>query len=269
MRLSRLSAVLALLTFALGCQSSWKVNTVLQENEKQGDRSWIIPAAQHAEYQIEGYASAPSVNRGEAIRFFVSTDEPAYTLKVFRLGWYSGDGARLLKTVALSGGTQPSCPTDAGTNLVDCNWSNPYVLEIPDNPLDSTDWASGIYLAQLTQNKSGKQNYIPFVVRDDARPADIKFVAGSATWVAYNAGVDTTCMWGEHPKATRTGRARCPSTGLSTADSARESCWAWAMRFHPSGFSNARDTTSPMFGYRCAREERRVTQHQHCISGRT
>src|SRR5713101_3626042 len=37
--------------------------------------------------EIEGYASAVSVNRGEGIMLFVNTKEPSYTLDMFRVGW--------------------------------------------------------------------------------------------------------------------------------------------------------------------------------------
>jgi hypothetical protein len=44
--------------------------------------------------EIEGYASAASVNRGEDIKLFVNTKEPSYTLDVFRIGWYNGRAMR-------------------------------------------------------------------------------------------------------------------------------------------------------------------------------
>jgi hypothetical protein len=195
------------LLLSTGCAGSTPLNPIQQENSKQGDPSWIIPAANHAWYRIEGYASSPSVNRGGSISFFVSTDQPDYTLKIFRLGWYDGVGARLLKTVQLTGVLQPKYTVQPVTNMVDCNWANPYVLNVPYNPVDPTDWASGIYLAQLTQKQSGKQNYIPFVVRDDARSAAIKFVAGFATWVAYNAFGGYSLYVGGDPQVLAT-RAR-------------------------------------------------------------
>jgi hypothetical protein len=161
-------------------------NTVQIENAKQGDPSWLIQASNRAWHRIEGYVSPPSVNRGGSISFFLTTDEPDYVMKIYRLGWYGGDGARLLKTVQLTGIVQPNCSFDASVNLTDCNWKNPYVLNVPYNAADPTDWASGIYLAQLTQNKSGKQSYIPFVVRDDARSSAIRYVTSLLTSHAYN-----------------------------------------------------------------------------------
>lgn len=195
------------LLFSEGCDGGFQPNVIQQENTKTGDPSWVIPVAKHAWYRIQGYASSPSVNRGETIRLFVSTDEPDYTLKVFRMGWYGGQGARLMETVQLTGILQPNFSLLTETSTADCNWKDPYALTIPYNAADSTDWASGLYLAQLTQNQSGKQNYIPFMVRDDARTSDIKFVAGFATWVAYNAWGAGSLYAGGHPQVYAT-RAR-------------------------------------------------------------
>src|SRR5919108_408369 len=72
------------------------------------------------------------------------------------------------------------------TGLVECRWANGYTLTIPNNPLDATDWASGVYLAKLTAGTSGKQSYIIFVVRDDARRSDYLFQSSVTTFQAYN-----------------------------------------------------------------------------------
>jgi hypothetical protein len=170
-----------------GRRTSSDVNVTQLENAKKGDPTWLIPASRRAWHRIEGYVWPPSVNRGGSINFFVTTDEPDYVMKIYRLGWYGGDGARLMATIPISGIVQTNPSLDASVNLADCNWRKPYVLNIPYDPEDPTYWASGMYLAQMTQNKSGKQNYIPFVVRDDARASDVKFVQSILTYHAYNS----------------------------------------------------------------------------------
>src|SRR5205807_1234894 len=70
---------------------------------------------------------------------------------------------------------------------VECRWTNPYVLAIPSTPGDPTDWASGVYLAKLTTGVSGKQSYIIFAVRDDARPSSYLFQSSVTTFQAYNS----------------------------------------------------------------------------------
>jgi hypothetical protein len=136
--------------------------------------------------EIEGYASAVSVNRGEDIKLFVNTKEPNYTLDVFRIGWYNGRGMRrMTSAVRLAGVSQPAPYLDPSSGLIECNWRDPYVLHIP-GAADRDDWPSGIYVARLTAGTSGKQSHIIFVVRDDERPSDLLFQASVTTYQAYN-----------------------------------------------------------------------------------
>jgi hypothetical protein len=48
-----------------------------------------------------------------------------------------------------------------------------------------TSWTSGVLMVQLT-NAQGYQSYLTFVVRDDARRADLLFQQAVATYQAYN-----------------------------------------------------------------------------------
>jgi hypothetical protein len=168
-------------------------NVIQIENAKTAGVTpeWQIPDANYASNQeIEGYASATSVNRGGSINLYVQSADPTYTINIYRIGWYGGNGGRLLAGPILRTRTaQPTCPvTDLATRLVECNWTDPYELPIPNttaDPTDPTDWASGVYLAKLT-GSGGKQSYIIFVVRDDARPAGAMFQTAVTTYAAYN-----------------------------------------------------------------------------------
>lgn len=136
--------------------------------------------------EIEGYASATSVNRGEDIRLYVNTNEPMFTIEVLRLGWYGGQGSRsMMQPVVVMGEKQEDPVIQTYSGLIECNWQNPCVLSIPKS-LDPADWPSGIYVAKLTASASGKQSYIPFVVRDDSRASDLLFQASVNTYQAYN-----------------------------------------------------------------------------------
>jgi len=96
------------------------------------------------------------------------------------MGWYNGQGGRLLQNIGpLDGITQPKPTPDLTTGLIDCNWSSSYTLTVPDT------WTSGIYLAVLT-NEKNYQNYIIFVVRDDASTAALLYQLSIATYQAYN-----------------------------------------------------------------------------------
>ena len=138
---------------------------------------------------IEGYASLTSVNRGGRIKLFVNTASPTYTLDIFRMGYYGGLGARrMMNTVTRPGKVQVIPSPDPATGLVECNWLNPFVLDIP-NDADPTVWMSGIYLVKLTESVGRKQQYIVFTVRDDGRPSELIMAQTVNTYQAYN-------LWG-------------------------------------------------------------------------
>ncbi|BAY43429.1 Ig domain protein group 1 domain protein [Scytonema sp. HK-05] len=161
-------------------------NPITIENMKPGTTDWQLtnPATRR---EIEGYASLTSVNRGNEIKFFVNTKEPSYTMEIFRMGWYAGSGGRQMAPVITRKRVQQPPPlVNEATGLIECNWKDPYVLKIPYNPADPSQWASGVYLAKLTASKSGKQSYIIFVVRDDSRASDILFQSSVTTYQAYN-----------------------------------------------------------------------------------
>jgi len=155
-------------------------NLVQTENAQQGTTGWQIvsPALNH---QIEGYASLTSVNAGGQISFFVNTGESQYRFDMFRLGWYSGVGAReVIGPVTLAGTTQTVPTPDPLTGLAECHWINPYVVSVP------ATWVSGIYIVKLTGLKSGTQSYIPFVVRNDGRLSGYLVQESVTTYQAYN-----------------------------------------------------------------------------------
>jgi hypothetical protein len=155
-------------------------NPVQVENALPGTPGWQLsnPAVNR---EIEGFASLTSVNKGGSIAFSVSTKDSSFNIDIFRTGWYAGVGARLLTTIANLHGVLQTTPTqDPVTRLIECAWPSSYVLSVP------ASWVSGIYLARLTGNPSGKQSWIIFVVRDDSRSSDVTFENSVTTYQAYN-----------------------------------------------------------------------------------
>jgi hypothetical protein len=178
--------LLCVLTGSLGVRSQAPpANPVQIENGRPGTTAWKLTNPALAR-EIEGYASLASVDRGGAIRFFVSTAAPTYTIDVFRLGWYGGTGGRrLLGPIQRTGRVQAMPQPDPATGLIECTWVDPYVLTIPNDP-DPSVWPSGVYVAKLTASGSGRQSYIVFVLRDDDRPSDFLFQTSVTTYQAYN-----------------------------------------------------------------------------------
>ncbi len=161
-------------------------NPIVTENQQLGSDQWQLGKTGYyissdATSQIKGYASKTSVNKGEPITFYVTVNQAqTYTMDIYRMGWYQGKGGRLMQSIGpLDGIKQTGCPTDASTGLIECNWSPSHTLTVP------TTWTSGVYIALLT-NASKYQSHIVFVVRDDARKAELLYQQSVTTYQAYN-----------------------------------------------------------------------------------
>ncbi len=153
------------------------------ENSRPGQSNWVL--TDPADHEVEGYASATSIQRGETLRFYIHSTDPGVTATIYRMGWYGGVGARLVQgAIALPGIRQPMPTADPVTGLIECHWQVSYTLTTKTD--DSHEWLSGIYLVKLTGSTSGKQSYIIFVVREDERPSDFLFQSSVTTFQAYN-----------------------------------------------------------------------------------
>jgi hypothetical protein len=156
-------------------------NPVVTENQQPGTSAWqLSQTADDVNQQIKGYADTTSVLQGSSLNLFVSVN-PAQTFSVdvYRIGWYGGLGGRLrLHAGPITGATQPACPADATTGMIECAWTASYTVAV------GTDWTSGVYLTLLT-NAAGYKNYVPFVVRD-GRPAQFLYQSAVTTGQAYN-----------------------------------------------------------------------------------
>ncbi len=158
-------------------------NPIQIENAKPGTGDWRL-FSEAVNGEIEGYASATSVNQGESISFYVNTTSSTYQLDIFRLGWYGGEGGRRVADTVVRTGVQQVIPTpDPVTGLTECNWVDPYTITIPN------DWVSGAYVVKLTTigTSSPKNKYILFVVREDSRQANHNFQLTVSTAQAYNS----------------------------------------------------------------------------------
>ncbi|MEH2263611.1 N,N-dimethylformamidase beta subunit family domain-containing protein [Nostoc sp.] len=155
-------------------------NPIYLENLNVGTTNWKLDNRGSGE--IAGYASATSINKGESLDIKVSLGQAGqFTIDVYRLGYYGGTGGRLMASSGLlNGTTQNTCTLDPDTQLVECNWTTSYVLQVGNN------WTSGIYVAKLTDQVSSKIAHVWFVVRDDSSTADILFQSAISCVLAYN-----------------------------------------------------------------------------------
>ncbi|GAA3796642.1 DUF4082 domain-containing protein [Cellulomonas soli] len=160
-------------------------NPIVCENSKPGadPSEWDIDGA--GDEGIQGFSTAISVNVGGTIDFKIDTAATAYTIDIYRTGWYDGLGARKIASVTPSATlpqTQPQCYTDATTELYDCgNWAVSASWHVPAAAV------SGVYVAHLQDPATGDESHITFVVRNDASTSDVIFQTSDTTWQAYNA----------------------------------------------------------------------------------
>ena len=155
-------------------------NVVLQENLLAGTEAWTL--AKPDLTKIEGFASAVSVAVGQQVRFYVNTPSPAFTLDIYRLGWYQGMGGRFyLSSGVLPRVSQPGCLFELASRMTSCsNWQPSFTITIPPT------WISGIYWVKFTETSQGFQSATYFVVRNDNSPAAFLVQIPVTTHQAYN-----------------------------------------------------------------------------------
>jgi hypothetical protein len=140
----------------------------------------VDPDAEHRCPWIEGYCSRSSVQAGETLSFHISTNPPSpFTIELFRMGYYGGDGGRCVAVLGDLQGQRQSDPPAGPGRLRECHWQASTEIQIAES------WLSGVYLGKLTAHRSGIQSYLIFVVRDQ-RTADYIFQCSDLTWQAYN-----------------------------------------------------------------------------------
>ncbi|MEO3751512.1 N,N-dimethylformamidase beta subunit family domain-containing protein [Streptomyces sp. B6B3] len=148
---------------------------------RRGTRRAVGPRiADDVACQIKGFTPQGSVAPGESIDFRVTVTPPQeFTIDVYRIGYFAGDGARLLvRSPKLMGIRQPDPMVVERT--VSCHhWWLSWRLQIPE------DWRPGAHVAVLTTADGGFRSHVPFTVRDH-RPADLLLCLPDITWQAYN-----------------------------------------------------------------------------------
>src|SRR6266568_5432069 len=161
-------------------------NAIEAENCLAGtpQTTWDLPNQDAGDPSIQGFATEIGVNQGNTVSFKVNSTASAYHIDIYRMGYYQGNGARLVTSITPSVAlpqAQPSCLTDTTTRLIDCgNWAVSASWAVPANA------TSGIYFAKLIRSDTGGSSHVVFVVRSDASRSAILFQASDTTWQAYN-----------------------------------------------------------------------------------
>jgi len=172
-------------TFTTGTATNpCSINAITAENCLTGNlpTEWDVDGA--GDVTIQGFATNISVNRGTTVQFKIDTNASAYTIDIYRMGYYGGRGARKITSITPSATLpqiQDDCVNQASTGLIDCgNW-----LVSASWPVPSTA-TSGIYFARLRRTDTGGASHIFFIVRDDSSTSKMVFQTSDTTWQAYN-----------------------------------------------------------------------------------
>lgn len=202
-------------------------NPIAKENALQGSSGWQIPDDLAATSQVQAYAGATSIAPGQSITFYVSTQNngTTYRMDIYRLGWYSGMGGRLITTqTGLKGVAQgyydentgiihncPTCTEDNNSRDIEANWK-PSVTVKADS-----SWVTGVYVAKFS-DINGFATYAPFDVLGGYNSTYVA-VTADTTYQAYN----TWGGWSLYQHETATSG----SASETSAPSAR----AWEVSF--------------------------------------
>ncbi len=129
----------------------------------------------------EGWFSSSSATCGQSVALHISGNGAPVTIKVFRMGYYGGAGARLIEETT----TKPishysaSAPSKAPESLVIADWPIAWYFTISSQTLP------GQYLIRL-DDKNGDANFVPIMVVNPDGKNPVTFISSVLTWQAYN-----------------------------------------------------------------------------------
>jgi opacity protein-like surface antigen len=135
-------------------------NPIVNENNCMGEGTTANQSAiENYSEDLGGFTSQSGYELGENVPIKIGTDEPSFpgttvNIAVYRIGYYKGDGARLIPTAGANNvkvNNSFQCnPENTTTGELSCsNWSNTYTIPGSALPI------SGIYEAVFTDAADG------------------------------------------------------------------------------------------------------------------
>jgi len=186
----------SLLVMAIAINNAFAQNAIVTENQLQGTPASLWDLSGPGSTTLQGFTTDISINHGSTVDFKIQSGTNNWRIDIYRLGYYQGNGARLITTINKnSTQSQPAPVTNAATGEVDAgNWSVTASWAVPSTAV------SGVYIAHLVdQNNTSNENHIPFIVRADESTSDILFQTSDTTWHAYNGWGGANLYGGNGP----------------------------------------------------------------------
>src|SRR5258708_35837626 len=91
-------------------------NPIVCENQLPGTPQSVWDVSSYST-TIQGFADPFSVNIGNSINFKIKSSASSYKIDIYRMGYYGGDGARLITSLTPNSSGSQSQPASAPTPL--------------------------------------------------------------------------------------------------------------------------------------------------------
>jgi hypothetical protein len=158
-----------------GVEARW----VIDENRKPGTAAWHLSG--RAGPTINGFADLTAAREGQKVTLYVTTRAARYHISAYRIGYYGGNGGRLVwRSGELKGHVQPACTIAQATNMVACdNWAPSVSLVVGPR------FVQGDYLFKLVADP-GAQSYVPLTVWGPSSHATYVVQNSVLTWQGWN-----------------------------------------------------------------------------------
>ncbi len=151
-----------------------------RENARPGDPHWRV-AYRGVTPRVVGYLGQTTAVCGDTVTVHLSSPGDRAVIRVLRVGWYHGAGARLVWTSpVVDVQPQPQARPSGPTRLVQESWPTTTTIPI------TSAFPPGLYLVEFVSLTDHSVGAAPLVVRDPAAPAPIVMQLSAATWAAYN-----------------------------------------------------------------------------------
>src|ERR1041384_4612170 len=100
-------------------------NAIVSENQLPGTPQSEWDLSGPGSTTLQGFATDISVNHGSTVSFKIQSGTNNWKIDIYRLGYYQGNGARLITTILKnSAQSQPAPITNTTTGEVDAgNWA--------------------------------------------------------------------------------------------------------------------------------------------------
>src|SRR5215471_475311 len=135
----------AIFFLATAVHGAFAQNAIVTENQLPGTPESQWDDRGTGSTTLLGFTTDISVNHGSTVSFKIESGTNNWRIDIYRLGYYQGNGARLVTTIPMSGiRSQPSPIVNSTTGEVDAgNWSVTTTWTVPSSAV------SGVYIAHL------------------------------------------------------------------------------------------------------------------------